>query len=93
MYFTEHWAPFRYFFTDDQDRLYVLTYEEGAEAGQYMYDVFNSEGVFISRISLWNQSQLDIEPLTVKARGGNLYCLRHKDNGYKEIQVFNMRWE
>lgn len=92
--FSKHWPPFQYLFTDDEGRLFVMTYEEGEYPGEYMYDVFNSDGIFIDRISLGNlvfESRWNIQYVT--ARKSRLYCLKKKDSGYRELVVYKMKWE
>ena len=90
-YFTKNWPPFRYLFTDDEGRIFVLTYEEGVNSREYMNDIFNSEGVFIGRVSLGNVGRF--YPLTVRVKKNRLYCLREKESGYKELVVYKMNWE
>ena len=41
--------PFHALFADDGDRLFVMTYEEGINPGEYMYDIFDPDGVCIGR--------------------------------------------
>ena len=91
---SNHWPPFQYLFTDDEGRLFVMTYEESDKPNQYIYDVFNPDGVFITKISLGNMvffSLWDIQYAT--ARKGRIYCLQKKPNGYKELVVYKMIWE
>lgn len=90
-YFTNSWPPFRYLFFDDEGRLFVMTYEEGDNPGEYFYDIFNSGGVFIGRTKLDNME--DNRPTTAKAKNNRLFYLRVKDSGYKELVVLKMRWE
>ncbi len=92
--FSKHWPPFQYLFTDDEGRLFVMTYEVGESPGEYMYDVFNPDGVFIDRISLGNlvfESHWNIQYVT--ARNNRLYCLRRKNSDYRELVVYRMNWE
>lgn len=93
LYFTKNWPSFRYLFTDDEQRLFVLTHEEGINPGEYMYDIFNSEGAFIGRMSLANNRQLHRESFTVRAKKNLLYYLQEKESGYKELVVYKTRWE
>lgn len=93
-YFTEHWPPFRGLFTDDEGRLFVLTYEAGINPGEFMYDIFNPEGIFIGRISLANMKNLCRQgsfPVRIKKK--YLYGLKEKENGYKELVVYRMIWK
>jgi hypothetical protein len=93
-YFTEHWPPFRGLFADDEGRLFVLTYEAGINPGEFMYDIFNPEGIFIGRMSLANMKNL-CRPysFTVRAIKNHLYGLQEKESGYKELVVYKMRWK
>ena len=78
------------FFQDDECRLFVKTYEEGDNPGEYMFDIFNPDGIFISRKSL-NIYSLG-EKICAMAKRNRLYCLREKKSGYKELVVYKMRW-
>lgn len=89
--------PFqRPFFTDDDGRLYIMTYEKGKNSEGHIFDIFNSSGVFIGRRTLnvyvGREYEL-IYPLYVQSKNNRLYCLREKDSGYKELVVCKMRWE
>ncbi len=92
IYFPEHWHPFHSFFLDDEGRLYVMTYESGENPGENMFDIFNKDGIFISRISLdvyyWSWGEMN-----VRVRGNRLYVVREKESGYKELIVYMMNWE
>jgi len=88
--------PFHYFFLDEDGRLYVKTYEPGEKRGEFIHDIFNSDGVFIARKSLagyglWMYPGRDLN--TAKAKNGRLYCIREKENGFKELVVYKMIWE
>ena len=92
IYFPTHWHPFHSFFLDESGKLYVMTYEPGNNAGEFIYDVFNEEGVFFHRTSL-NILHRNYGLLYAKAKGGRLYCLQEKDSGFKELVVYEMIWE
>jgi hypothetical protein len=97
IYFPSHWPPFQYLFTDDKGRLFIMTFEEGKNTKEYIYDVFNPEGIFIARINLSNYGFLEYigkdSPLEAKAYKNRLYCLQEKESGYKELVVYKMIWE
>jgi hypothetical protein len=100
MYFPPHWPPNRYVFTDDEGRLYVMTYERDEDERKYMYDIFNAEGVFIGRMSLGNIQNRYVEdeiyhddPKKVLVKGGYLYCIQEKESGFIELVVYKMKWE
>jgi hypothetical protein len=89
--------PFRYLFADDEGRLYVMTWEKSRNPREYMYDVFNRQGVFIARTSLDNYTvqgpfKREYETLAM-AKDGRLYCLHEKDSGFTELVVCKMSWQ
>ncbi len=91
--FRSHCLPFQYFFKDDEGHLFVMTYEKSEIPREYMYDIFNPDGLFITRTSLGNPGffmQWNIKSAT--ARNKRLYCIREKEKGYKELVVYKMRW-
>jgi len=94
--FPENMPPFHYFFLDDEGRLYFKTYEKGDKPGDYIHDIFNSDGVFITRESIPGYGRR-IYPWTAlnraKAKNHRLYCIREKTNGFKELVVYKMMWE
>jgi hypothetical protein len=93
-YFTEHWPAYRGLFGDDEGRLFVLTYEAGGSPGEFLYDIFNSEGVFIGRISLANLKKLAApRSFAIKFKKNRLYRLGEKENGYKELVAYKLSWK
>ncbi len=97
IYFPEFMPPFQYIFTDDERHLFVMTYEKGEKPKEYIYDIFNPDGIFIGRISLGNygfSGYLGTDgPLEVKAKNNRIYCLRENESGYHELVVYKMKWE
>lgn len=97
IYFPKDWPPFQYLFSDDEGRLFVMTFEEGLYPGEYMYDIFSPNGIFIARASLGNYGYLEYRggkgPLDVKAMNNYLYCIKEEESGYKKLVVYNMKWE
>jgi len=99
LYFPEFYPPFQFFFLYEESRLYVMTYEKGKGPNDFVYDIFNPDGIFIGRIELGNYGNLASSPiinplpLNVVAKNNLLYCLREKDSGYKELVVYKMKWE
>lgn len=89
--FRRHWHPCRYLMSDDEGRLYVMTREEGMNENEAMYDVFDQEGVFITRTSLGNLGRQS--PLPARIRGSRLHCMTEKANGKRELIVYEMTWD
>ncbi len=91
IYFPDAMPPFHSFFTDDEGRLFVMTYEEGENLGEFMCDIFNPEGICFGRKSL--KILHDESGLYAKMKNGRFYCLTEKDSGYKELTVSKVIWE
>jgi hypothetical protein len=105
IFFPDYMPPFQYYFTDDIGRLYVMTYEKGEREKEFVFDVFNPDGFFISRIVLANGGNprgpaptYDLPPawggpFDARARNNLLYHLRAKASGYQELVVYDMIWK
>ena len=99
VYFPEFHPPFQFFFLDEESRLYVMTYERGQGTNNFIYDIFDAEGLFIGRIELDNYGSSPFSvtgihvPLDVVAKNNRLYYLREKESGYKKLVVYKMTWE
>ncbi len=68
-----------------------MTYEEGENPGEFMFDIFNPDGVFIGRKSLnaWIWESL----VKAKIKNNLFYCVQEKESGYKKLVVYKMKWE
>lgn len=85
--------PIKFFFTDDEGRLFVMTYEEGDNPGEYLYDIFSPEGLFVGRKSLnlpWVGKYFGLKFELIK--NNHLYCYKEKENGFKELVVYKIYW-
>lgn len=94
--FPDKMPPFHYFFLDDEGRLYVKTYEEGNNKDEYMHDIFDSDGLFITRKSMpsygpWIYPGDSLNK--AKAKNSHFYCIKEKESGFKELVVYKMTWE
>jgi hypothetical protein len=97
VYFSKYYPPYQYFFVDGENRLYVMTFEKGEGLKEFIYDIFDSDGVFIERTILdncvyWPESNIST-PGTVVAKNNRIYSVREKESGYKELVVHKMKWE
>jgi len=97
IYFPDFFPPFQYYFMDDKGRLFVMTYEKGNNPREFLYDIFNPEGIFIGRTKLSNYGNFLLtqrkSPFYVVAKNNRLYCVREKESGYMELVVYKMQWE
>jgi hypothetical protein len=91
IYFPGSMPPFHSFFVDDEGRLFVMTYEKGENAGEYIYDIFNDNGIFIRRKGL--KIHHDTVGLCAKMKEGHLYCINEKQSGYKKLVADKVKWE
>jgi len=97
IYFPDYFPPFQYYFMDERARLFVMTYEKGNNPREFLYDIFNPEGIFIGRTKLSNYGNFLLtqrkSPLYVVAKNNRLYCVREKESGYMELVVYKTKWE
>jgi hypothetical protein len=92
-YFPNPLPPMSQFFVDDEDRIYVLTYERGPGQGEYQVDIFDDRGALISRIPLnleWAGHFLG--PHYTFGKNGFLYFYREKENGFNVLYKYKMAW-
>jgi hypothetical protein len=63
---------------------------------EYMCDIFDPDGRFISRVGVGNYAKwphIPMGQLIVVTIRNRLYCIRQKESGYKELAVLKMKWE
>ncbi len=85
VYFPKQMPPYQGGFSDDKGRLFIMTFEKGEKPREYVYDVFNPEGVFVGGIKLDSSGAL--------VKRNLIYFFKEKESGYKEFVVYKMRWE
>ena len=81
--FPEFYPPIFYIDSDDEGNIYVQTYETDLENRDY-YDVFNSEGKYITKITLkgspacWDR--------------GKLYTIEEDEDGFEYVKRSKITW-
>ena len=93
-YFPDPLPPLNQFFTDDEGRIFVMTYEPGARPGEFIWDIFDPDGVFIARTALnilWAGLYLGSRYTFIK--NGHLYYHRVKESGFHELIVCKVTWK
>ena len=93
-YFLAPLPPLNQFFADDEGRIFVMTYEPGLNPGEYIWDIFNPDGVFIGRKALnivW--ASLYLGPRYTFVKNGHLYCHQEKETGFSELVIYKMIWK
>ena len=93
IYFPSSLPPFHYFLMDEKGRLYVMTYERGVGHGEYMFDIFNPEGIFVGRKSLKVSQNILTDLPNRKIKNDHFYCIEEKESGFRQVVVYKMKWE
>jgi len=96
IYFPKYMPPYQSFFCDDEGRLFVMTFEENPHEGEYMCDIFDPDGHFISHVGFGNFAEWDTiirSQLVVIAKKNRLHCIQQKESDFKELVVYKMNWE
>jgi hypothetical protein len=96
--FADPAPPCQHFWADDQGRLYVETFEQGAGPGEFVIDIFDGSGTFIGQFNLNLYAGMDvleqvprIDSWTVM-NNGRFYCLREKGSGYLQLVAYRVHW-
>ena len=92
VWFPKFWLPMCDFFLDDNGRIFVKTFETGEYPADYIFDIFNPDGVFIGRKAM-NIFTLGDAYACVKSKRDRLYCFQEKPDGFREFNVYRMRWK
>ena len=79
-----HHSAYRSFTWNEDDRIYVWTWEKTVDGSKYFYDVFDSEGRYIAKMSL------SIEPWILK--NDKLYTRGEDENGYHVVKRYKVNW-
>lgn len=81
----KHYPAFRYFVTDDEDRIYVLTWERPPDRKGFYFDVFDREGRYIVRTVLPAAMPL--------IRKGRLYAAEETAEGFPVLKRYKVEWK
>jgi len=91
--------PFQHIFADDMGRLFVVTFEPGDNQGEYMTDVFDTDGFLFSRLSLRLHLNKNVFlpdghwDSWVTVKNEVLYCIQEKESGHKKLVAYKIAWE
>jgi hypothetical protein len=91
-YFPDSYLPICDFFPDERNRLFVMTFEKGANPGEYVYDIFGSDGLFIMRKPLDILTWGEIAACGQVSRD-KLYCFQDRADGYRVFKVYRLVWQ
>ncbi len=95
IYLPDYTPPFNSFFVDDDNRLFVMTYEQAENKEEYTHDIFTAEGIFIGRKNFGLTGMLGqgLNHRWAVARNDRYYRLKFKESEYAEIVVYKMIWQ
>jgi hypothetical protein len=80
----KYYPAFRYLMSDDEGRIYVLSWERPPGRKGYYFDVFDSEGKYLARAVI-----PVLQPFILK---GRLYASEESDEGYAVLKRYQIRW-
>ena len=83
--FPEVFPPYQVFVLDDQGRLFVRTFTKGKAKGEYLFDVFDADGVFFAQFI----SKADLRVF----KAGKAYGIEETDDGYQVIKRYAVSTE
>jgi len=83
--FPKSFPPYQHFTLDEAGRLFVKTWEKGKNENEFVFDVFDMEGRYISRF----ESKLDIRLW----KDEKMYAIEEDDEGYRVIKRFSVFWD
>ncbi len=83
--FPNLFPPFQFFTLDEEGRIIVRTWEKGKKEDEFVHDVFDSEGRFISQFA---------SKITVSVwKNGKAYAIDENEEGFNVIKRYSVRWE
>ena len=77
--------PFQSFTLDEDGRIFVWTWEKGRKKGEFIFDVFDSEGQYITQFP----SKMDIRVW----KKGKAYSYEENEEGFYVIKRYKVSWE
>jgi len=83
--FPKYYPAFQSFTIDEKGRIFVRTFEKGRNEGEYILDIFDSDGRFFSQIPL--------KANPVLWKNGKFYSTEESDQGFIIIKRYKTSWE
>jgi hypothetical protein len=90
--------PFHFLLTDDEGKMFAMTYEKGEKPDEHVYDVFDPEGVFILRKSMKTCLSNDflsfsaVDFVDGKIKNSRFYCHYEKEDSSTELIIYKISW-
>ena len=87
--FPDYFPPYQGIMTDEMNRLFVMTYEQDKNSRDYIFDIFNQDGIFIGRKAL--PILFENGTVMAKIKKKYLYCTSEKVNGFKMLIIYKIK--
>ncbi|MGD2294540.1 MAG: 6-bladed beta-propeller [Candidatus Aminicenantes bacterium] len=91
--FSPHFPAFDLFFTDEEGRIFVKTYEKLEGMDKYVIDVFDPEGRFICRTALRVGDDISLDQDKFVIKNNKLYVGETDKEGYPVLKRYRMIWK
>jgi len=85
----KYYSAFRWIITDDDNRIFVCTWESPKDKVGSYYDVFSPEGKFIAKIPLRHEFLMG-RPIIFKEN--KLYLVEADEDGYQYVKRYKVTW-
>ena len=82
--FPKTFPPFMGISSDDKGRIFTQTFQKSSDEMSSYYDVFNSDGQYIAKISLKHKPQI--------WKNGKLYTIETDEEGYQYVKRYKVTW-
>lgn len=90
----KHHSAFQRFTVDDEDRIFVQTWEKTEDGEGFIYDIFGPDGICFAQVPLhfsFGRFPLHISPITWKK--GKVYAIEEDKDGYQFVVRYAVHWE
>jgi len=90
--FSTNFPAFDFFFSDDEGRLFVKTYEKLEATNKYIFDVFDSEGKFLTRTELKISDEISLFQDKFIIKNNKLYSKEFTEDGFPALRRYRIVW-
>jgi hypothetical protein len=90
--FSTNFPAFDFFFSDDEGRLFVKTYEKLEATNKYIFDVFDSEGKFLTRTELNVSDEISLFQDKFIIKNNKLYSKELTEDGFPALRRYRIIW-
>ena len=81
----KNYPAFKSFTIDDEGRLFVRTFEKDENGDGYFFDIFDSDGKYLVKLSLWATPQV--------FRRGKCYTIEDDAEGFQFVRRYKVTWD